>query len=158
MCAVGAITQTPYTQPNQRRIVPSLATPFCSDTTAIDGGATAASARTASKGRVALDREQDHVVVPPVDLVRPTHRPDLLDRLACRGRKPEPVALDRLQVAPSRDQLDLVTGAMHQGSDDTADGSCSVDHVAHPATLPRPAYCRRRPRVTPAVGAGRIAG
>ena len=71
MCAVGAITQTPYTQlePAQDRafVGHAVLQRHDGDRRWRDGGKRADRV----EGRVALDREQDHVVVPPVDLVRP---------------------------------------------------------------------------------------
>ena len=69
-CAVGAITQIPYTFANQRSSVGSLATPFCSDTTGTSAPAAATEIERGADRVLRLDAEQHDVVTAEVDLGR----------------------------------------------------------------------------------------
>ena len=130
-CAVGAITQIPYTFANQRSSVGSLATPFCSDTTGTSAARGGSEIERGADRVLRLDAEQHDVVGAEVDLGRRADNRHRERHVLVGALQPQAMGGDRVAVRTACDQHHLVIVLEQARADHAADRARAVHDEAH---------------------------
>ena len=128
---MGHQTLTPYTRSNRRRASRSFSTPFCTQTTGVDGGATRGERCQRGCAVLGLHRHQHDIVRRDAQLRRRPGHGQIEHGRPGRSSTLSPDERIAVQVCTACDQGDVVAVLGKAGADDPTDGSRAVHHEPH---------------------------